>query len=192
MSIKDDYKVIAKYLRNTIGKKASISQYYDKNEEKSVYIMTINDVLEDGINFYSTIGTSDYSINKSVDGLPLRVELMFTGESSEPKVPNMLSSCAFCIMDSNYNCYPGAIFYNIISSYIKNTDMKHIIFIEPFFWEDKLENLKFKDKIITWLLAIPISETECIYAEKNGFEALEELFEDYDIDVFDLNRKSIL
>lgn len=192
MNIKNDYKVIAKYLRDVIGMKANVKKYYDKNENKSVYIMTINDVLEDGINFYSTIGTSDYSLNKYVEGLPLRVELMFTAEAVEAKVPNMLASCAFCIMNSNYKCYPGAIFHNIISSYIKDTDMKHVMFVEPFFWDDKLKNLKFEEKIVTWLLAIPISEAECIYMEENGLDALEELFEDYDIDVFDLNRKSIL
>ena len=133
MNIKNDYKVIAKYLRDVIGMKANVKKYYDKNENKSVYIMTINDVLEDGINFYSTIGTSDYSLNKYVEGLPLRVELMFTAEAVEAKVPNMLDSCAFCIMNSNYKCYPGAIFHNIISSYIKDTDMKHVMFVEPFF-----------------------------------------------------------
>lgn len=39
MVIKKDYKVIAKYIRNIMGRKTSISLYYDKNENKSVHIV---------------------------------------------------------------------------------------------------------------------------------------------------------
>jgi len=39
---------------------------------------------------------------------------------------------------------------------------------------------------------VPISEKERRYAEENGSEALEELSEEHHIDLFNLNRKSIL
>ena len=38
------------------------------------------------ISFYSTIGTSDYSLNKYVEKLSLRVELMVTAEAVELNV----------------------------------------------------------------------------------------------------------
>ena len=69
--------------------------------------------------------------------------------------------------------------------------MQHILFIPPFLWEDKLTTLSFNDKKIAWLLVIPISEKELEYAKKHGTDALENLFEEYQIDIFDLKRKSV-
>ncbi|MBC2035444.1 suppressor of fused domain protein [Listeria booriae] len=47
-------------------------------------------------------------------------------------------------------------------------------------------------KVITWLLLIPISKSELEYLSDNGIDALESLFEAGQIDIFDINRKSML
>jgi hypothetical protein len=48
------------------------------------------------------------------------------------------------------------------------------------------------DVSIAWLMIIPISGSEFDYLAKNGSDALEELFTANDIDVFNLNRKSVI
>lgn len=70
--------------------------------------------------------------------------------------------------------------------------MKHIMFVEPFFWEGKYHGMILEDKRIEWLLAVSISEEEGKYAEEHGSDALEELFEENDIDIFDMYRKSVI
>jgi len=52
--------------------------------------------------------------------------------------------------------------------------------------------MQFPDKKVTWLLAIPISDKERKYAETEGGEKLEELFESENVDFYDLNRQSLL
>lgn len=68
--------------------------------------------------------------------------------------------------------------------------MKHIMFVSPFLWH--IDDLQFDDRIVTWLMALPISEKEFEYLRNNGSEALEQLFEEQQIDFYDLNRPDIL
>ncbi|MGE7781030.1 suppressor of fused domain protein [Peribacillus sp. NPDC097264] len=60
-----------------------------------------------------------------------------------------------------------------------------------FLWE-KLKIVDFPDKKVAWLLAVPISIKEFLFAEKEGSEALETLFENEDIDILYLEINSIL
>jgi hypothetical protein len=192
MNIDKQKKSIAKHIIDVVGGVAQISRYYDKKEIAFIDIVAIKDTPEEGVMFYSTLGVSDHSIGLLSDNLPLRVELIFTIDEKQELVENMLASSAFCIINSNYKCYPGAIFKDIITSYINNIDMKHVMFVQPFLWENDFREYKTDDRIIEWLLAVPISEREYLYAEEQGSEALEELFEKHQIDIFDLTRKSIL
>lgn len=192
MDSKMQKKIIAKHIVSIVGGTPQFSKYYDKNESSSVYIMTIKDVPDEGVNFYSTIGTSEYSIGLKVNNLHLRVELMFAIDKKQEEVANILATSAFCIINSGFKCYPGVIFNDVISSYIKDSDMKHVMFVQPFIWEDSFSELRINDKVIEWLLAVPISEKECRYADEYGSEALEELFEEHQIDIFNLFRKSIV
>ena len=41
-------------------------------------------------------------------------------------------------------------------------------------------------------MAIPISNNEFIFLQNNGSDALEDLLEENNIDVFDISRKSII
>lgn len=75
--------------------------------------------------------------------------------------------------------------------YFPDSQMKHVLFVTPFLWED-IKTLEFPDKKVAWLLAVPISENEYLFAQEKGTEMLEKLFEQKKIQVFDIERKSIL
>ena len=75
--------------------------------------------------------------------------------------------------------------------YYPHNEMEHVLFISPFLW-GKLNSIEFLDRKVTWLLAVPISTKEWLFAEKEGTEALEDLFEKNDIDIFDIRRNSII
>jgi hypothetical protein len=62
--------------------------------------------------------------------------------------------------------------------------------ISPFVWD--LETQSFSGKSVAWLQVLPISDAERDYALANGPEALEDLFQDRQIDVFDIDRPSAL
>ena len=75
--------------------------------------------------------------------------------------------------------------------YIGNSDMKHLLLTYPFLW-DNTNSMSFDDFTLAFLMLIPISEREKEYCNENGLDALETIFEEYQIDVFDIYRKSVL
>ncbi len=55
-----------------------------------------------------------------------------------------------------------------------------------------METIELDSKKVAWLLAIPISEAERSFAINNGSNKLEDLFEKHQIDIYDLDRSSIV
>ncbi|KQL37637.1 hypothetical protein AN960_16200 [Bacillus sp. FJAT-25509] len=189
MSVSIENKQIAKFALKVFGGKPKVNKYWDDNKASSIDILFSKDTqFDDDVFAFATLGLSDFSIGFENNELPLRVELV--GASDFECFPNLLSSCAFYIINSNYKCFPGAIFENVVSMYLPYSDMKHILFVNPYLWENILETLNFEKKKVTWLMIVPISEVEKNFAEEYGVEALETLFEEKQINIFNLERNS--
>ncbi|MED1042885.1 suppressor of fused domain protein (plasmid) [Bacillus mycoides] len=191
MSVSTENKQIAQLALKAFGGKPKVTKYWDDNKKSSIDILLSNDnQFDDDVFSFSTLGLSDYSIGYESNELPIRMELV--GASDFECFPNVLSTCAFYIINSNYKCFPGAIFENVVSMYLPNSSMKHILFVNPYLWENKFETVSFEKKQVSWLMTVPISEGEKKYAEKYGADALEDLFEEKQINVFDLERISLI
>lgn len=192
MSISDENKTIAKSALKAFGGKPIVTRYWDNDNGSFIDILTCLDRPERGVTSYSTIGLFEHSIGYSTNNIPIRIEIVGACGSNFEKYSNILASCAFNIINSNFSCYPGAVFTNVIDFYEENCTMKHIFFTSPFIWGSDLKTIDFEATKVTWLLAVPISEQELQYYNQNGSDALESLFEDNEIDIFDLNRNSVI
>ena len=205
MDFNNKRKKIAFYSREIIEKLSidddknlpEIRKYTDIKGNK-VDIFQIKNIIEKGLNIFITVGVSEHNLDIKVDNIDLCVEFialsnkLFSKYSSEDsKIPNILMTCSSCIKNSNYKCYPGAIFLDVIEPFYPNTDMKHILFTNLLPYMKNLKTLYFEDKVVTWLLAVPISEEEYLYSLEYGVEGLEEKFEAEQINISDLDRKSI-
>lgn len=191
MSISNENKIIAKTALHVFGGKPSVSKYWDENNVSNIDMLSTVNRPYDGITSYSTIGLSDHSIEYTIDEIPLRIEIVGASTTEYEQYPNVLATCAFCIINSNFSVSHGKVFRDILKMYYPNNEMKHVLLVSPFLWED-LKTLDFPNKKVAWLLAVPISENEYLFAQEKGTDALEELFEQEEIDIFDLERESIL
>jgi antitoxin YqcF len=185
-------KAIYQVVSNIFGVASKVWSYADEHNNSSIDILICPDSPYELVTSYSTIGLSDYSINLQVDDIPLGIEIIGACESMFDQYPNILATCGFNIINSNFRCAPGIIFSNVIKMYLTDSPMQHILFIPPFGWDKEFETLHFQTKKVAWLLAVPISEAERQYANVNGPEALEKLFEEKQINIYDLFRKSVL
>ncbi|CRK84568.1 suppressor of fused domain protein [Neobacillus massiliamazoniensis] len=182
MTVSEENKVIARTALNAFEGKPKVFKYWDDNNISSVDILSCEDRNFEGILSYATLGLSDFSIGYEGNRIPLRAELV--GASDFECFPN--------IINSKFECSLGTIFKGVIEMYLPDRHMKHILFLSPFLWENKLKTIKFEKKQVAWLMAIPISEEEKNYADKNGLKALEELFDENQINIFDLERTSVI
>jgi len=187
-----DNKRIARTILENIGGNPKVIEFWDTRRESMIDIFIGADRPYDGITSYSTIGLSSYPIDIVTTGnRKLRIEFIGACDSSSDLFANIIGSCAFNIINDKYSCDPGTVYPCVVSEYYPDTEMRHIYFTAPFLWED-IHNLEFDDIIVTWLMAVPISDNEFGFLKSYGSGQLEALFEEKGIDIFDINRKSVL
>lgn len=186
----ENKKIISMTIK-AFSKEPNYMTYWDENNKSHINILEFTDDDADDV-CYSTIGLSDYANGNPYNDSDTRVEVVGISLKINDKFPNILSTIAFCMINSDWDCYPGAIFPDVVKMYGHSNTMKHILFTPPFLWEDVLKTLEFKDKTVAWLLAVPISEAEYKYAETYGTNKLEELLEFNQVDISDINRLSAI
>ena len=189
--VSNDKKRIAKVVSTVFGNTPKIWEYWDNNNIKNIDILTVENSPMEFISSHCTIGLSDYSTGYTVEDKSLRVEIVGAFASDYEYAPNILATCAFYVMNSNLKIFHGEIFLNVVNEYYPESDMKHILLSTPFLWDD-LHTLDFPEKKIAWLRAIPITEKEFLFAKENDVNKLETIFENKKIDIFDIERQSVL
>jgi hypothetical protein len=192
MEVTNQMKEIAMLLAKINGGRPKIGRYYDDNNQSMIDLVIMDNKPGYDEKTYATVGLCNYDIGKIIDEKFLRIEIIGACISEYDCFANIISTCAFNIINSGYKCYPGAIFPDVVKMYYPEMEMKHILFVSPFLWDDNLKTLDFDDKKVTWLQAIPIAEKEYIYAQKHGVEALEDKLEEANIDILDLQRSSVI
>lgn len=188
----DDNKIVAQKLLQAIGGTPKVIEYKDCNNKNIIDVFISDNKPFDGITSYSTIGLSDHSIGLVGSGnKELRVEFIGVCDSNYDMFANIVGSCAFNIINEHFSCKPGTVYPNLINKYYNNLQMKHIFFTTPFLW-DGIRGIETLTKHITWLMLIPISDDEFEFLQTHSSDELENLFEKYEVDIFDLDRKSIV
>ena len=190
-----DHKEVFKTLSDTFGGDPCVVNHGDENEKSFIEIFSSVDVPQKGITSYGTIGLFQYPLIKDGKEFGTRVELVGACGSNFKHFDNILATAAFCVINSKWYCCPGAVFPDIVDMYKASKTLRHVLFVPPSSWDgsEKLnKTINLGEKKLTWLLAIPISEREYKFVEKEGSEKLERLFEKKHIDFFNLNRSSVV
>jgi hypothetical protein len=81
---------------------------------------------------------------------------------------------------------------HLVKAHVPSTTVPHLLFVDsPFLWEE-LRAQVVGGKTVAWVLAVPISTPERDFAAHRGPEKLESMLEREQIDIFDLNRSSVV
>ena len=152
--------------------------------------MSCPDIPQAAVTSYATIGLSNSQYRTTDDNLPLGVEILGACGSSFELFPNVLSSIYFQVI-SGQECAPNSVFRNVVASNNASKTMSHVLLVDPFVWSKSLPNLRFKDKTVSWLQSVPMSDGELTFFEENGLEALHDLFSERQIDVYNLDREPV-
>lgn len=185
-------KVVAKTAAAAFGGKPAVTRFWDDNHHSSIDILSCEDGPQEGVTAYSTVGLSEWPLYYGDEEYHSRLEMVGACGSNFEGYDNAVASAAFNVINSGWFCYPGAIYPDVLPLHSSSMTMKHFLFVPPFLWEDELPTLEIEHRTIAWLQAIPISDGERSFAESSGSEALEELFQQHQIDIFDLQRPSVV
>lgn len=185
-----DNKTVAKHALGFIGGKPNVSRYYNDDESKKIDIMTSDSGVIKGIPTCATIGLNQTDIGLSAKGKKLRVELVATCEIYPEILGNILATLSFEIMDTKSGAY-GMIIPNVIGSYVKWSELKHVVLMSPVFWPE-YQVLEDEEFMIAWLMAVPITDSEKKYIEQNGIGAFDNLLERKGADVINMQRGTVV
>ena len=190
--ISAENKTIARYVAKAFGGSPRVHEYADRPERLTVGILYSRDRPRAGVTSYSTIRLSDHPMPWGDGEFPTRLELAGACVSEAEFFPNILASAAFSIMKSDAVYHPGTVMPDAVRQSYPASKLPHLYLTSPFLWEPELQTLDCGTKKVSWLLAMPISESECSYLRTHDEKALEHLLESAKIDVADLDRASLL
>ena len=179
----------AKYLRDNVpGDVVRVHRYLDDGEQNSIAIFT--SVNDEGI-VAATVGVMDYS--QSRPGLPpLYTEILVDGRTDVNCLPSVVSTIGFYIIKDGWKVAPGVTFADMVSMYAPELNVKHVLFVPPYQWEDRMTEVKLSDRTIYPLLAVPITDGELELVQSSGADELQELWERSLIDVLDWTREGVV
>lgn len=174
------------------GGMASVHRYWDDRRKSHVEIVSCIDSPLIGVTSYATVGVHEKPLVKDGVRLDVRAELVGACYSSFDRFANCLATAAFYIKKAGWFVAPGIVFPDILSAYDMSNTMAHFLFLPPFLWDERLKTVDVGGQKVAWLLSVPISQNELNFAKLNGVPMLEKLLEEKQIDIFDLNRGSIV
>ncbi len=173
-----------------LANKPKIHIYDDDKKLISIPIMSAQDQPRAGLTTFATIGLS--ASNNVLRGATLAsVEFIGVCFSEFEEFPNAIAAAAFSLIRSGCGYAPGIILPGAlkIHGYSRMTDL---YFLPPIFWGDSFDAISLEDRLVAWLMAVPITSSEREFAVKNGPLELEKLLEAGKVDIANLERKSVI
>ncbi len=183
-------KEIFRHAMGFIGGKGSVYEYHNDDKSKSIDIMTNSNTKFSKVDVSATIGLSEVDLGLRSKNKSLRIELICVGDKGDEVACNILATTAFDIMDMK-ECYWGQIVPDVIREYDKKCKTAHVILLSPSFWDD-YRPIESEDKIVVWLLLVPITNEERAFIEENGVDAFEKILADQSSDITDRKRNSFI
>lgn len=184
--MKPEHKQWAVYLRQRTPGEMRIERFFDGPELHHVDVMTVQ--AEEGV-IVGTIGLMDVDLSDDAKQTVF-CELVMDSRGRNTAIQTVVATAALAVLGEGRKVAPGVVYEDMVSMYVPSLQVKHLLFIAPFQWEDDMMRVELDDKTILPLLGVPITDSEFDFVKENGPIALEKLMADKECDVFDWNRQA--
>jgi antitoxin YqcF len=191
-SVPSHHRDVARVAAETFGGGISVKQCWDAAENSMIAILIAEDSPAKNLKSYSTIGLCDSEIHDHSGPLPFRAEFAMTAQTHFEKAGNILATAAFHVINSGWSCHCFALYPGVVEMYYSESPMKHLLFVDPFMWDDAFPDFQIGELPVQWLLAIPISESERRYAINFRIPTLLDELDECGADFTDLERSPVV
>lgn len=184
MNATDHGRQLARHLAGIVSVKPRVER--SKVGAHTVDVLVCDGAPQAGVTTLATVSLSD--ANARIDGQEQEfgIEIVLSGSNSAPDLLGIIVDAAVQYLRGD-EIYPGAVFPDLVPT----GHLKHLFFVSPFLWDSALKSVAVGDKEVRFLQAIPISDEEMALAGTEGSEALDDLFERSQIDIYDWSRDSV-
>ena len=144
-----------------------------------------------GVTTWATVAASFFPTGlRTRDGRPLGIEFVAGIDSRWGSIGDAVAACAFEIGEPN-GVRPGTVYRNAISRPYRDATTPHLMSVPPFLWQP-FESFSDADIHVTWLQLVPITDDEASYCLAHGFDALGDVFDRAQPDLYSIERASVL
>ncbi len=173
-----------------------IEYNWNSKEEDCIHnfeVVVIENTPFDEAATFATLGMSNKALYdfKKVE---FYQELVFVAKKNfgDENIPGILMQVADMVLNSGKLLFRGDLI-GPAGPIFEDSDLEALYVTAPAYFDDDFQMVHLepnKDTIIVWL--VPITKKEAEYVEKYGWEKFEDLLEEYDPDLTDFYRKSIV
>ena len=143
-----------------------------------------------GVTTWATVAASFFPTGlRTRDGRPLGVELVAGIDSRWTSIGDAVAACAFQIGEPN-QVRPGTVYRGAIGNQYPDATTPHLMSVPPFLWQP-FESFSGDDIHVTWLQLVPITDEEADYCLAHGFDALGDVFDREQPDLYSIERPSV-
>lgn len=157
----------------------------------SLNLIECGNIPQVGVTSYATVGMSQYTDLLTGDGRNLGVELVAAAGSNWEVIKSGLIGSALNVASGKHGIWPDTIFPDVMSGFDQAVSVPHALLVSPFLWND-IDDLESDDLVITWLMMVPVSDQEFLFADLNGVQALNARLLEAQPDVYNLMRPSVI
>lgn len=187
-------KTMVNELKETLGGEQKAFSYQLPDSEFKLDVLVAKNSPSRNYLTASTLGlvnrTTGYKNSES--GKDIRAEIIMSSYGGTDMIAKILTTTGVGIFKANIMYGYGTALKGVLEDYLPDSDMKHLFLMNPPpIWEKKFKVAELENDHITFLYALPISQAELEFMSENGIDALQDKFVEVNIDMFDLERKSI-
>ena len=168
------------------GADASVHGYTESGGTRSVEVFRAS---SDSGTLLATIGLMDID-QSPLPSATVFSEILMDSRGREEKLGSILGTIGLNVLKHRVRIAPGVIFERAIDVYLPQHPLPHAMLVAPFQWKEGMTKVQLSGKTIYPLVAVPISESERIFATEQSPRALEQLWESRQVDVLDWSRAS--
>ena len=178
---------LRKHYEKHFKSKGTVREWITGPTEKLHSEFYVLEIAPNSVHSMWTYLTVGMSMDRTDDNF---IELfVFSPEKNNSLVELLTVSASFHRNKAPLNVHHTV---NIGQPWIKNSTCDHGFISLPYLDGEKLELFEFENKVYRCLWFIPITKKERNYKTENSCEALEQLFEDGQLDYLNPNRKSLV
>jgi len=190
----DDYAALANSLAGfgRTGLDPNVGTYSTAESGHRVGGFSVADCPDEGLTSWSTVGTNRIDTGyRTASGKMVTAEFIGCAGSGWDRFGTALAFCTFFVADGGPSRY-GTVVRGAFQHAGEGVSTPHGFIVAPFCWPETFPSVEDDDTYTVWLQLVPITAAEALHAEQHGGDALENVFEERQPDLFDLRRTSLL
>jgi hypothetical protein len=188
-SFADIHGSVVDHLIDSFGKPVDENDFRGMEDNRKIKILTFDKVFK-GCNFYCSLGLNYYhQVLREI------CEVFILADRAVHGLEYLLASSLFYLVKYEYYMRPGVAISSIEKideSFYSRTGKSAIYFGLPEWLPEQKTNFKVNHEVARLYAAIFITEKEYQFLSTNGPDALEDIFEQRQVDVIDVFRPCAL